>query len=80
MSEDKKEPKVVIIKTKDENVERVKRRTTLIVLIVLVFIFDVILAIIFIPRFIERNKNKTSESSLVISDSTESNINLYHYN
>ena len=80
MSEDKKEPKVVIIKTKDENVERTKRRTTLIVLIVLVFIFDVILAMIFIPRFIERNKNKTSVSSLVISDSTESNINLYRYN
>ena len=80
MSEDKKEPKTIIIKTKDENIERTKRRTTLIVLILIVFIFDVILAMIFIPRFIERNKNKTSESSLVISDTTTSNINLYRYN
>ena len=79
MSKDERKQKTIIIKTKDENIERTKRRTTLIILIVLVFIFDVILAMIFIPRFIERNKNKTSESSLVISDTTQSNINLYHY-
>ena len=79
MSKDERKQKTIIIKTKDENIERTKRRTTLIILIVLVFIFDVILAMIFIPRFIERNKNKTSESSLVVSDTTTSNINLYHY-
>ena len=79
MGEEKKEPKTIIIKTKDENVERTKRRTTLIVLILIVFIFDVILAMIFIPRMIERNKNKTRENSLVISDTTTNNINLYHY-
>ena len=80
MSEDKKNPKTVVIKVKDEKTERTRRRTTMIIVIAAVFIFDVILAAIFIPRFIKRNKEAQESRSYIVDEKTEARYtNIVNY-
>lgn len=71
MSEENKKPKTIIIKVKDEDKERKRRRTTMLIIIGAVLIFDIILASIFIPRIIKKNKEAQETSSYIVDEKTE---------
>ena len=76
--DNKEEPKVIYVKVDNNDDSKKKRRLIAAIILCFVLVIDIVLALIFIPKFL--NKNNTTESSYVMDENTSTRYeNLLSY-
>ena len=70
----KEEPKVIYVKVDNDDDNKKKKRLIAVIILCFVLVIDVVLALIFIPKFLNKN-NTTTESSYVMDENTSTRYN-----